>query len=138
MEKALGYRERVLRFFVSGKPVPKRRPRAGQGHFYTPEATRQWEAQIEAAALEAVAKSGGRPPLFTGPVALSCIFYRDGVHVAVTLLEGKAPAGADVDNLVKSVLDAIQGPVVANDRQVVSLEASRQPRKRPRQRGGAA
>lgn len=122
----------LFRFWVPGRPSPKYRARTGQGHFYTPTVTRQWEIQVEAAALEAVAKLGHKPPLYSGPVALTCIFYQDGVLVEVWPLEGKAPAGADVDNLAKSVLDAIQGPVLTNDRQVVTLQVIRQPGKRSR------
>lgn len=119
----------IIQFWVPGRPVPKRRPRSGQGHFYTPTVTRQWEAQVASGALEAVAKQGVGVPLFMGPVAVRCVFYREGVFVQVQALEGKVPPGSDVDNLAKSVLDAIQGVVFANDRQVVSLEVSR---KRPK------
>lgn len=90
------------------------RPRFAGGHAYKQAADRQWEAEIAAAFLEA----GGRPS--RGPVR---VFV--GVH---RRLPKGCPKGVesrpdtcrpDVDNVVKSVLDALSGHAYKDDAQVV-------------------
>jgi Holliday junction resolvase RusA-like endonuclease len=57
-----------------------------------------------------VRQNGGR--LIEGPVRVTVAFYG-------------ADKRADLDNLIKSVLDAAQGSVFVNDKQVVSLSAAK-------------
>lgn len=94
---------------VLGSPVPKGRPRVVKGHAYTPKRTRDYEKLVrDYAALEWHLQE----PM-------------DG-RLAVTLRYYMASARrADLDNLCKSVLDALQGVVFANDDQVEVLHAER-------------
>ena len=99
-----------VRFFVSGKPVPKARPRTmsrgGKSITYTPKATRQWESLVrDTAALE----MRRRKPL-DGPLEVSMQFWMP-VPASWTNKKRDAAAGTfhakkpDVDNLAKAVLD---------------------------------
>lgn len=96
-------------FEVDGKPRPKERPRRGKsGVFYTPKATSEWEDHVAAAAR---ACTRGRAPLMD-PCAVELIFRC-------------ADPRSDIDNLAKSVLDAMNGIVYDDDSQVVRLHIDR-------------
>ena len=117
-------------FFVSGKPVPKARPRTmsrgGKSITYTPKATREWESLVrDTAALE----MRGRKPL-DGPLEVSMQFWmpapaswsnkkRDAVG---GMFHVKKP---DVDNLAKAVLDGMESIVFERDSQVAKLTVSK-------------
>lgn len=101
--------KKLLSFFVAGKPTPKGRPRVmPNGHTFTPEKTRAFEELVSWTAKIAM---GGQPPL-EGPVFISLAFF--GSH-----------ANADVDNLAKAVLDAMNGIVYKDDKQISRLTATK-------------
>ncbi len=105
---------------VYGNAVAKGRPRvAMRGKHpvvYTPTKTREWENLIKLAA------AGKVKGLMTGPIA---------IYVAFFLLRPKSLSRKvcdhvkrpDLDNLFKSVLDALSGVVFENDSQVVEIKA---------------
>ncbi len=67
--------------------------------------------------------------IIEGPVSVHMIFAANEVQVSVTPVVGKdnnRPKGvrADIDNLIKFVLDALEGPAYFNDKQVVDVEAT--------------
>ena len=100
----------VCAFTVPVRPEPKRRPRFGQGRTYTDARTKAYEAAVAIHARQAMK---GRPPV-TGPVSFWCSLEQTDARVC------------DIDNAVKALLDATQAAgVIANDRQVVHLEAHR-------------
>ena len=101
------------------------RPRVGRGgRVYKPEADRRYEAML----ARAYAEAGGG--LVDGPVQ---------VHVDVwRALPKSRPKGTrsepdtfrpDLDNVAKSVLDALTGVAWADDRQVVELWVVKHERK---------
>jgi crossover junction endodeoxyribonuclease RusA len=90
-------------FTVPGVPVPKARPRIGNGRAYTPKRTKAHEL-----AVWAYARQAGVKPI-TGPVTVWCEFHLP------------TPERADADNLAKAVLDALNGTAYADDRQVMEL-----------------
>ena len=103
-----------IAFTVEGPCVPCPRPRgkAGQRAYYSQRYT-DWKTAAQVAALEACASQAGTPrPCWTGAVELRVIF--DG-----------ARKNADIDNLVKSAMDAIQGIIIEDDVQVHRLYASK-------------
>lgn len=99
----------MIEFFVPGKPVPKGRPRVTRsGHTFTPARTKTWEQLVGWSARLAMR---GQKPL-TGRLNATLTFYG-------------ARANADLDNLVKAVLDALNGVVYLDDKQVEVVEARR-------------
>lgn len=111
-----------LRFFVSGRCVPKGRPRAvARGRFvrmYTPKTTVNWEAAVRAAALAAIREHPDYP--LRGAVIVDLIFsvFASRQRYRKNPLFDVAP---DVDNLAKAVLDGMNEIVYRDDGQVVRL-----------------
>ena len=88
-----------------GEPVPKGRPRTMRnGHTYTPRRTVEAERAIHTYLMAQRA----RPT--SGPVQVALYFHCKSQT-------------ADLDNLVKLVLDAAQGFLWENDRQVCRIVA---------------
>jgi Holliday junction resolvase RusA-like endonuclease len=120
----------VLRFVLQGAPVPNGRGRASvetpsvhalafgakvKVHVRTPKRTRKWEADM---ALLLRAQMGGRPRL--GGCVL--VMIESVCPRSPKLGEGPRvlmPASSDVDNLEKSVLDAMQKAGIFRDDRVV-------------------
>jgi Holliday junction resolvase RusA-like endonuclease len=119
----------MIRFTVLGKPQGKARPRFARGRTYTPAKTVAYEAQIAAAAREAMA---GREP-FTGPVYLIVNAFFEPPkswskrrrNEAVTRLawHGQKP---DCDNILKAVCDGANGIVWVDDCQVAFGKVTKQ------------
>ena len=117
----------VARFdvMVPGPPVPCEWARKGRHGWYTPDATTGYRERIIAAWV-----ADGRPSLGDAPVTVSAVFYvpRPASHfgtgrnarVVRPSRAGALPPG-DVDNYVKTVLDALNGLAWADDAQVVCL-----------------
>ena len=88
---------------VPGEPVPNARARQGRaGGFYTPADTREYRERVRQAWLLA-----GRPCLGDEPIAISATFHR------------ASRRAADLDNLLKGLLDALTGCAWDDDAQVV-------------------
>ena len=103
----------AIKFFVAGQPLPKARPRvfemrSGKRRAITPGTTRDWSALIGWTCRNHL-YSGD---LFRGAVALSCSFARKGKR------------RADLDNMVKAVMDGLNGVIWVDDSQVTQLTAS--------------
>ncbi len=96
----------TFKFTVYGAPVPKERPRLipARGNrrpmVITPKRTLDYEALVAASALEAGVTA------FEGNVHLSVVFYLPSHR------------RADGDNLIKSVMDGLNGIAYADDSQV--------------------
>ena len=113
-------------FIVYGRPTPKGRPRMTRnGHAYTPDATRKAESEIRAAFLDAFGMD--KVPQDT-PVRIVCRFYmpipqNTSKKMRERMLrdEVKPMKKPDLDNLLKLVLDALNGYAYADDKQVVAV-----------------
>lgn len=95
---------------VRGKPVGKERPRVSRHGPYTPRRTAEYEERV---AWEVKARNPGLRP--------------DRDHhwrLAVTFVLGDR-RGRDLDNLIKTVMDALEGVVWVNDHQVVTIQAAK-------------
>lgn len=97
----------IVSVFIPGQPKPKGRPRKGKnGHMYTPRATIEAEQVV---GWKAKCAMKGLPVI--------------GAHVSVRLRFVGAHGLSDTDNLVKLVLDACNGVIWKDDRQVRSVNA---------------
>lgn len=111
-----------LAFIVSGKPVPKQRPRMTRyGAVYTPIQTTRYERLVAQSARAA----GARPA--AGPVAVE-MEIRFPIPKSWPKRRREAADGQphtqrpDLDNLVKSVLDGLNGVAFSDDAQVHSVK----------------
>ena len=108
----------MIKIIVFGDPVPKARARTvrlknGQSVSYTPEKTASWEDSIRMQALT------HRPEkLLDGPLALEATFYRikPPSKPKKCFYPDTKP---DLDNLCKSVTDALEGLIYTNDSRFV-------------------
>ena len=89
-----------LQLTIPGRAVPLQRSRTRGGRHYLPARSRAYRELIQGTWLAA-----GRPSLGDRPFACSARFY------------GANPA-ADLDNLLKAILDALNGLAFADDRQL--------------------
>ena len=103
-------------FVVDSPPRAKQRPRLGRRRkAFTPEATLIAEDII----AQAYVAAGG--PLFEGPVTLTVVY--SSKHQTITIQNNEQPSKmrGDVDNYLKTTLDALNGLAYADDRQVTIL-----------------
>lgn len=124
--------DRVV-FAVPGKPVGKDRPRATrQGNFirmYTPEKTASYESLVKLACWEAMR---GQAPL-CGPLQATIKVLMVPPPSWTKTKRKQALCGEvlpevkpDLDNVIKAILDALNGVAYADDKQVARLYASKE------------
>lgn len=99
--------------FIPGRPVPKGRPRFGNGRTYTPVKTQKEEQRI------ALAYKG---PCYTGAVSITLNFWFSRPKTNRKEFMTQRP---DLDNTVKIVTDALNGKAYVDDQQVVEIKASK-------------
>jgi crossover junction endodeoxyribonuclease RusA len=93
----------TVRLTIAGKPVPLQRSRTSSGRHYLPKRSKTYRETVQAEWMAA-----GRPALGDVPFAASMRFY--GARVT-----------ADLDNLVKAILDALNELAFADDKQLTCL-----------------
>jgi len=111
----------AITFSVAGDPVPQPRPRVstrgGFARAYVPKSHRvhAYRKAIQLAAIDA----GLRKTKDGVEVVIDAVFARPKSHLRKGGLKADAPKlpRPDVDNVAKSVLDAI-GPILGDDSQV--------------------
>lgn len=123
----------LLAFTIPGEPVAKGRPKVstagGFARAYTPKRTRTYEGIVRDAAAAAVEQAGGDWPL-VGPlhVDIRAVFKRPGRLFRRADHDGLIPHDRrpDLDNVIKAVLDGMDGAGVwQDDAQVAELSASK-------------
>lgn len=106
----------VAHFCFNAKPTPKARPRFSRGRVYTPKKTKQFESTIKL-----LAQMNYKAPPCDG--ALEChvkfIFKNKKIQTHHT----KKP---DLDNVLKSLFDSLNGIVWKDDSQVINVLASKE------------
>jgi Holliday junction resolvase RusA-like endonuclease len=114
---------------IDGRAIAKGRARFTRiGFAYTPAKTRRYEAHGRLAAQLAM---GDRPPL-TGPVHLTALVelpiptsWSKRRTAAAIVGEIRPTSRPDVDNYLKSAMDAINGIVIADDSLIVEVTAEK-------------
>lgn len=127
-----------MQFTIYGQPIAKGRPRfARQGTFvkaYTPAKTRAYEASVHSQAFP-------HKPAVPWPEAihLELNFYfsipkgfRKNQRAQAELDTLAMPTKPDLENLIKSATDPLNGLFWLDDRQIVSLKASKHYSAKPR------
>jgi Holliday junction resolvase RusA-like endonuclease len=108
-------------FEVEGRPVPKARARVvtrGKRRFaFTPKKVKEWETVVK----EEAVKHFERP--FAWPVVVSLIFYMP--RPKSRRLDFWVTTTPDLDNLEKSVLDALNEVAYDDDKLVVAKSSSK-------------
>ena len=126
-------------FAVSGAPRGKARARTvfrgGKAHAFTPARTRDYEEQVR---LAYMVQTGQTEP-FHGPVELTLRAYypipsswpkgKSAKALARLLLPTVKP---DLDNVLKSIMDAVNGLAWDDDKQVVMFKTSKEYSANPR------
>ena len=111
---------------IYGKPQPKERPKVYNGHGITPTRTRNYELML------ARAWAAKYPEPAEGELFVQIIFRMPTPTCWSKPKKEKAERGLirptvrpDIDNLVKIVLDGLNGVAFMDDKQVVELYATK-------------
>lgn len=121
----------AIYFVVYGEPQGKGRPRASsRGGFvrmYTPAATQAYENEIAGLAARAM----GELQVLSTAISLRVVAHH-AIPVSwskkkqLAALNGEViPGKPDLDNVAKAVLDAMNGVVYVDDKQVIRLVAEK-------------
>ena len=122
----------MISFTVNGPAVPKQRPRISGRRAYTPKRTKDYEERV----LRAFCSSySGFYPMFgkDTPVSISINVYQAIPKSWSKKKRAQAENGeivplsrnGDVDNIAKSILDALNGFAYEDDCQVVRLKITK-------------
>ncbi len=113
---------------IDGTPVAKGRPRFGRYGAYTPEKTQEYEEYIKACWI---AKFGCICPSGE-PLKVDIVFYmqipkRANKKQRTEMIEGRIRhmKKPDTDNLIKAVLDALNGIAYKDDSQIYKITAEK-------------
>jgi len=121
MEDALGCK---IEFIVGGAPVAKERPRAtvrgGYAVIYTPKNTVQFERYVRQIAI-----ANAPPKLLTGGLEMTLDFYLQRPQSLPVKINYNVKK-PDIDNLAKSIMDALESVIYARDSQVFILNCTKQ------------
>ena len=112
-------RSKTFGAFIAIRPVPKGRPRCSKfsKQPYTPQKTRDYEKAFGVLVYKAM-QEGDFEKFGNEHLGVELVFYFEKARTSK--LEYPVP---DLDNLVKSALDAMNGILFEDDRRIVSIEA---------------
>ena len=126
----------IVRFTIPGEPFGKQRPRhLKNGHTYTPRQTTDHETAIK---YEYRRQCGYRFP--TGAyISIGVIAFYKIPSSATKSAKGKMLAGTvlpsvkpDVDNVLKLIMDALEGECYGNDKNVIHAQIRKEYSENPR------
>lgn len=111
---------------IVGKQRPRAAVRGGHARIYTPRKTRVFEALIRKAWTEQV---GDRWSGFSGSVSVTVSVTRELAKSNPKYWAGRQDTQKpDVDNVLKAVLDSLNGLAYADDAQITRELAEKMPR----------
>lgn len=116
----------MIKFTVYGKPEGKARPRFSNGHAYTPAKTKDYEQAI----AWAYKAAGGK--LNTGYITVNVKAFYKIPKAATKEKRGMIERGflkpslkPDIDNVIKAVLDGLNGIAYGDDSQVIKISGEK-------------
>lgn len=113
---------------IPGEPVAKGRPRVGRHHTYTPQKTVNHEEYVK---LMWMQQHGNKEPS-VGPLNAVITFNFEPPKSYTKTKRKSAIEGVwhvkkpDIDNLIKTVTDALNGLAYKDDSQIVSMQIFKQ------------
>ena len=123
----------MIEFTVNGPAVPKQRPRISRGRAYTPKRTKDYEGRV---LNEFRSSYSGFYPAFGKdvPVRICISVIQEIPRSWPKKKRAQAESGeivplsrnGDVDNIAKSILDALNGFAYEDDCQVTTLIITKQ------------
>jgi Holliday junction resolvase RusA-like endonuclease len=117
-----------IEFVVNGEPVPKARPRLGKlGNVYTPTRTKAYERQVAYAFMAEKNRKGISWDTTTScPMTISVVVnFHNGKMKSFHVPRDKITR-PDVDNLLKSVMDGLNGVAYMDDCCIYSATIAKQ------------
>ena len=115
----------IIQFVVPGEPVPKARPRVTRYGTYTPERTKAYEQAVYFAWKQ---QSGESFP--TGVPLIAYVYAHFSIPRSISKKRRQEMVGkphtkhrGDLDNVVKAVLDALNGYAFPDDCAVCAIVA---------------
>lgn len=127
--------EMIVEFIIPGEPVAKARARVTRNGAFTPKKSAGYEKLVKDYASLAMR---GKPHVESAIIAYVYIFMpipkswskkKKALAENVKIYPTKKP---DIDNILKSVFDACNGIVYADDSQIVMISAIQQYSENPR------
>lgn len=117
----------MIHLVIDGQPIPKGRPRMTRtGHVYTPQRTRDYEIKIRDIAISAMGTEeplGGALVMFVNAyLRIPSSWPAGRKYDAIHYIEQPC-SRPDLDNFIKTALDACNGIVYVDDSQVIGIEA---------------
>ena len=129
----------MIEFTVYGTAVPKQRPRMGGRRAYTPKKTKDYEQKVRQAFSDEY--RGDIPVYAEGVPVMASIEVIQGVpqswskkkrEAALSGVVAPTTRNGDLDNIAKSILDALNECVYHDDCQVTTLIISKRYGEEPR------
>ncbi len=114
-------------FEVLGKPVGKQRPRtvrnkySGKVHTFTPDKTKSYEAEVAKAYMKSASRNQFAVK-FDSAVGVSIFVF---VKCPKKQTYSSPTVKPDIDNIAKTILDALNGVAYEDDKQVTYLSISK-------------
>ena len=122
----------MITFVVYGTAVPKQRPRMGGRRAYTPKKTKDYECRVRAAFSDAY---HGEIPVYKENVPVRAVieviqaipqsWSKKKREAALANKLAPTSRNGDLDNIAKSILDALNECVYHDDCQVTTLTISK-------------
>lgn len=114
----------IISLKIDLKPIAKGRPRFGKwGKTYTPQKTVAFEETLQLMVIAQLKEKDLNkclPGPFLGPCRVSLKFIYKGKKKEIGMQRIKRP---DIDNLIKSVCDALNGIIWHDDSQISHIES---------------
>ncbi len=111
---------------IPGECVPKGRPRLGKGRTYTPAKTKNYERLVKTCALNS------KQEKLTGALKVELVVYKSVPKSFSKAKRSKCLKNEllprvkpDLDNYIKSVLDALNGVFFDDDNQICEILAKK-------------